>query len=243
MLKTRSKSDEIAGTRNMAEKKTTQARCLVCKNQTQHDILHKTSRTGKHEEAGIMWWDTYEVIQCRGCEEISFKHVSSNTEEIDEHGNLLPTTRLFPSRETREPINDYYNFPAKVVLVYKETLTAISNKAPILAAVGLRAVVEGICEDKGSAGGNLEAKINHLVKQGALSTHQADFLHLQRFMGNDAAHEIAPPAARELEAALSIIENLLATLYILPEMAAKMKRSGKHLEKMKARLAKQLKSP
>ncbi len=222
----------------MVEKKTTLARCLVCKRRTQHDILHKASRTADYEEGGIICWDAYEVIQCRGCEDISFKHVSTNTEETDEHGNLVPTTKLYPSRETREPINDYYYFPAKVLRVYKETLTAISNKAPILAAVGLRAVVEGICEDKKCKGRNLETKINELVQKGALSNDQADFLHLQRFMGNDAAHEIEPPAGGELEAALTIIENLLTTLYVLPKTADEMKRSRKHLKKMKARLAK-----
>jgi len=222
----------------MAEKQTTRARCLACKQITQHDILHKTKRTVDDDEVGIICWDNYDVIQCRGCEEISFRHVSTNTEETDEHGNLVPTTKLYPSRETREPINDYYYFPAKVLRVYKEMLRAISNEAPILAAVGLRAVVEGICEDKKCNGRNLETKINELVQQGALSNDQADFLHLQRFMGNDAAHEIEPPAKIELEAALTIIESLLTTLYVLPETAAKMKRSGKHLKKMKARLAK-----
>jgi hypothetical protein len=221
----------------MADKKTTRARCLGCRRLTQHDVLHNTSRR-QDIEAGISFWDSYEVIQCRGCEDISFKHVSTNTEETDEHGQLVPTTKLYPSRETREPIQDHYYFPAKVLRVYKEMLTAISNEARILAAVGLRAVVEGICEDKNSNGRNLEAKINELVQQGALSNDQADFLHLQRFMGNDAAHEIEPPSESELEAALAIIENLLTTLYILPETAAKMKRSGRHLKKMKARLAK-----
>jgi hypothetical protein len=113
----------------------------------------------------------------------------------------------------------------------------------LLAAVGLRAVVEGICEEKSCKGRNLEEKINDLVKRGSLSNDQADFLHLQRFMGNDAAHEIQPPRENELEAALSIIENLLTTLYILPEAAAEMKRSSKQLEAMKARSAKKLKSP
>jgi hypothetical protein len=222
----------------MVEKQKTRARCLVCKRLTEHDILHDTTRRQDIEEAGIISWDNYEVIQCRGCKDISFTHVSTNTEETDEHGQLVPTTRLYPSRETREPINDYYYFPAKVLRVYKETLTAISNRAKILAAVGLRAVVEGICEDKKCKGGNLETKINELVRQGALSNDQADFLHLQRFMRNDAAHEIEPPATSELEAALSIVENLLTTLYVLPETAAMMKRSGRHLKKMKARLAK-----
>ena len=71
---------------------------------------------------------------------------------------------------------------------------------------------------------NLENNIDLLVQKGHLAADQADFLHLQRFMGNAAAHEIAPPEQTELRAALDIAENLLTNLYVLPTLAKKMKK-------------------
>jgi hypothetical protein len=57
-------------------------------------------------------------------------------------------------------------------------------------------------------------------------------------MGNDAAPELQRPEERELEAALRIVENLLTTLYVLPETATNMKKSQAQLAKMKARTSK-----
>jgi hypothetical protein len=135
-------------------------------------------------------------------------------------------------------MESHYFLPNKVRVVYEETLKALSNKAPILAAIGIRAVVEAVCKDKGCTERNLEKNIELLVKKGHLASDQADFLHLQRFMGNAAAHEIEPPEQDELTAALDIAENLLANLYVLPELAEKMKKSKAQLAARKVRTAK-----
>jgi len=135
-------------------------------------------------------------------------------------------------------MESHYFLPNKVRIVYEETLRALSNKAPILAAIGIRAVVEAVCKDKECTERNLEKNIELLVKKGHLASDQGDFLHLQRFMGNAAAHEIEPPERDELTAALDIAENLLANLYVLPELAEKMKKSKAQLAARKVRTAK-----
>jgi uncharacterized protein DUF4145 len=76
---------------------------------------------------------------------------------------------------------------------------------------------------------NLERSIDRLVEKGHLVSVQADFLHLQRFMGNAAAHEIAAPEKAGLGAALDIAEHLLINLYVLPVLAQKMERSQTQL--------------
>jgi hypothetical protein len=95
-----------------------------------------------------------------------------------------------------------------------------------LAAIGIRAVVDAVCKDKGcSIPRDLEKSIDRLVEKGLLVADQAVFLHLQKFMGNAAAHEIAPPEQAELLAALDIAEHLLINLYILEVLAQKMEKS------------------
>jgi len=43
-------------------------------------------------------------------------------------------------------------------------------------------------------------------------------------MGNEAAHEMVAPKPEHLVAALDIAETLLKTIYVLPEMADKIKK-------------------
>jgi hypothetical protein len=104
----------------------------------------------------------------------------------------------------------------------------LGNKAPILAAIGIRSS-RPFARIKGARDTTSKATSTFLVEKGHLAADQAGFLHLQRFMGNSAAHEIAPPEKEELQAALDIAENLLINLYVLPELAQKMKKSQAQL--------------
>jgi hypothetical protein len=212
--------------------------CIECKRATNHDVVYTKTVGGNDEDSGIHWESEYQTLQCRGCGTISFAEESWNSEDTDDEGELHVTKILYPSRTIRKPIENYYYLPDVVRRVYQETLTALSNKAPILAAIGIRAVVEAVCKDKVCTGRNLESSIDLLVKKGHLAADQADFLHLQRFMGNAAAHEITPPEQSELNAALDIAENLLITLYVLPALAQTMTKSQKELAARKTRLGK-----
>lgn len=216
-------------------KGTTKLECTECHRATSHDILYSANVGDSDKESGIDWGAEHNTVQCRGCGTISFVVQSWNSEDCDEHGQPITFQELYPSRTIRKPIENYYYLPGKVRGVYEETLTALSNKAPILAAIGIRAVVEAVCKDKGCTAGNLEKNIDLLVEKGHLAADQADFLHLQRFMGNAAAHEIAAPEQAELGAALDIAENLLINLYVLPVLAQKMEKSQTQLAARKVR--------
>jgi hypothetical protein len=116
--------------------------------------------------------------------------------------------------------------------MYRETIAAINSSARLLAAIGIRAIVEGICEDKHCrVERNLEKSIDLLVEKGVLARHHADFLHLQRFLGNLSAHELTAPSEEELTAAIDIVENVLMSLYVSPETAKNMERSRAELAK------------
>jgi hypothetical protein len=128
---------------------------------------------------------------------------------------------LYPNRmEEREPIVGYEAFPKRTRQIYMEVLKALNTGAPLLSAIGLRALIESVCLEQQTKAKNLAGGIDELADLGFLSKKQAEFLHEHRFMGNDAAHEIKAPEPQELVAALDIAETLLKTIYILPQTAA-----------------------
>ena len=207
----------------MATKKAkfSKVHCSECRKVTNHDVLASKDFSGEVEEAGIQWWETYEIIQCRGCDEVSFRRTSANTEDVDFYtGKLEETERLYPNpTETRQPMEGYDELPAKTRRVYREVLKALSHGTPILAAIGLRAVIESVCLDQNTKSRSLAKGIDELAELGHLSKTQATFLHKHRFMGNVAAHAIVAPKAEHLIAALDIAETLLRTIYVLPTLA------------------------
>lgn len=201
--------------------------CGSCKGITNHQVLAEKDAEGEDEEISVQWWASYQIIQCLGCENISFRVCSSNTDEYDpQTGRLVESVKLFPDRcEHRLPVDGWWRFPPRTKSIYQETLSALNNQSPILAAIGLRAVIESICLEKGTRSRNLEGGIDELAEMGLLSIKQVEFLHNHRFMGNVAAHEMQAPKPEHLVAALDIAETLLKTIYVLPAMAEEIERT------------------
>jgi len=106
--------------------------------------------------------------------------------------------------------------------IYREAITCYNEGAPILCTAGLRALLEGICQDKRIKGRNLKAKIDGL---NAIlpNKNMIRNLHHFRFMGNDAVHELAPPKPEELVLAISVIEDLLNFDYEMDYKASRLR--------------------
>ncbi|MCX5871606.1 MAG: DUF4145 domain-containing protein [Deltaproteobacteria bacterium] len=199
--------------------------CASCKKVTNHVVLAEHKTSGDAYNGDIQWWAVYQIIQCLGCESISFREASACSEDFDPRtGEMQEAITLYPERMAgREPIDDYDEFPVRTKRVYLEIIKALNNQTPILAAIGLRALIESICLEQKTKSRTLAKGIDELADMGLLSKRQAAFLHNHRFMGNAAAHEIISPKPQHLVAALDIAETLLKTIYILPDMADQLK--------------------
>lgn len=84
-------------------------------------------------------------------------------------------------------------------------------------------MLESVCKDHGCTSENLVERINNLVKKEILTERDVAILHKIRTLGNSAAHEVKPHDEDQLAAAMSIVEHLLKTTYILPHQAKSLK--------------------
>ncbi len=107
-------------------------------------------------------------------------HQISETEY--EHDEL---ELLYPSRvEGRKTLkSEEHYLPIKVRGIYKETLGALNNNSPVLAGIGLRALIETICKEKNAEGSNLYKKIDDLVDKKILTPVGSSILHKIRTLG------------------------------------------------------------
>lgn len=208
--------------------------CSECVGETRHKVLQSIDIDGHQtmdEYWDYHWKDKYQIVQCQGCDFISFRkyHTDSEDEGYDDDGNSFSMERveIYPSRIAgRQKLSDSYLLPHNVKQIYIETHTALSNKQPILAVIGIRALVETVCKEKGATGGNLEQRIDNLVVKGILTSQNAELLHSLRILGNEGAHEVKVQDEKILGLALTIVEQLLNNVYILPAITAKLPRRG-----------------
>lgn len=202
--------------------------CRNCDGETYHKVM--TSVHIRESENDIDVWHDYEIVFCQGCKDISFRHssmCSENTYSNPETGTeeLEEEISLYPNRIAgRKRINDMYLLPDGVLKIYKETHGALCSRLNILAGIGIRALVESVCQEKGTQGSSLETKIDDLVVKGVLTKDGADTLHGTRLLGNKSAHEVVAASDDELDIAMDIAENLLETVYIIPQKARRLAR-------------------
>jgi Domain of unknown function (DUF4145) len=200
----------------MAPARKVKVHCIPCNLETNHQTLQEHTVQETVEATGATYTRKHSIIRCMGCDNVGFMTESWSPGRHD--------VELLPKASKRELfLSLILGGPEVVTNIYMETVSAFSADAPLLTAVGLRAIVEAVCLDQGCTGQNLQEKIDDLVTKGAIAKAQADFLHLHRLLGNEAVHEMQAASPAELNAAFAIVETVLKNLYELPEIAQGLK--------------------
>lgn len=203
--------------------------CSQCSGKTVHVPLVAVSVIGSEGDRrySYNWVDEHQIVKCLGCRIISYRVVSSNSEEYyhdyeTEDCVHIESEKLYPPRieGVRGFGEETAYLPLKIKQIYEETQVALSVQSPVLAAIGLRALLETVCKENEAEGGDLFKKIDSLVDKRILTPAGAAILHKIRALGNAAAHEVKPHTEGQLALGMEIVEHLLKDVYILPRQAA-----------------------
>ncbi len=211
------------------------ATCSKCGKGINHTILKSVNVDGQEEVDihNIFFWNAaHQIIRCEGCETISFRSLTSDSEDsdfcTDENGQTIQhdieREELYPFRNPRNVKSPHYMMllPIGLYEVYQETIRAMNANLPILTAIGIGAVIETVAKGAKAQGRNLEKKIDNLVVLGVLTSQGAVILHKLRDLRNEAAHEVKRHKQEDLNTALDVIENMFDAVYVLPARVRKI---------------------
>lgn len=196
--------------------------CRSCEKFTRHEILHEYVSVTDDEINHLR--DTWQIVRCLGCHNISFRRVHEDFEVLEEksHGELthLKSITIFPRFITNhKSLKATYFLPTLIRKIYTQTVNSLSEHSYVIASIGLRSCIEAVCNHLDIKGQNLEKRIDQLFKNGFVSNADKKRLHAIRFLGNDAAHDIKEPKHNEIHIALEIVEHLLNSVFILERRA------------------------
>jgi len=209
--------------------------CNRCGHTTIHRIVVEYEARWDDGD-GYFGGEDHRILRCGGCDSIKYSVASWDSQEWDEDENgetvFARTTKFFPPTQVRKLDIDYmFNVPQRILHVLTETLDAQSSNNLILATVGLRILIETICDASKCKGRNLEKKIEELEGNGLISPDEKALFHKVRTFANKGAHLGQAMSADQVASGLDISTHLLETLFVDP---AKKKSI---LEKAKANLA------
>jgi hypothetical protein len=195
--------------------------CNQCNGDTHH-FLHAEQRRIEHddEENSPYWEETfYRFWTCAGCDTGTLEEAWTSAAMRDTEGEHVYELSYHPPRSgSTLRAKVFRQLPSGLNAIYKEAVAAFNHRLFITCAAGLRALIEGICEDRGIKGRNLEKRIDGL--ESALPKNIVQSLHGFRFMGNEALHRLTAPNATNLRLAIDVSEDLLNFLYELDYKAS-----------------------
>lgn len=225
--------------------------CRSCKNDTKHYILAKhTVKDEELEKYGYHETEDYMIGECKGCETVTFikeyddpnMHYFYHNENGEQDQIHLEDIKIFPpkpltDKDDHYEIIDFQHLPELLATLYKQVVANYELKYYLLAAAGLRMIIEGICNDlsikdgyviddntgqisldnkgKQKRSGNLNGRINGLVEQKVLTEGQTVILHIIRKVGNQTVHKLNDPSRKIILDSLEIVEHTLKNIYEL----------------------------
>lgn len=210
--------------------------CSICGPKTNHEILHgvnEASSWSTEDSGPISLTAKYQIIQCMGCDSISFRIETWFSEAEDlEFGFDGTSVDLYPNRgESRRTPILFKDIPKVIEKIYHEILLSYNHDLDLLCAAGIRALIEGISNHLKIEGGtvsqggdesnkarfknNLEGKIFGLLEAGKIRQADAEALHELRFIGNAALHELQSISKQELALSIDIVEHTLESIYVI----------------------------
>jgi hypothetical protein len=231
---------------NITKGKSLKVICRRCKIETNHLVLVSIEENGSEEfgeEDYFHWNSSYQIIRCNGCDDISFRIETINSEMFDNE----PEEMVYPERSEKTiPSKNFLELPNNIDKLYQETINCYNANILTLCGVGIRALVEAICLEKNIVDGevekkdsngnaicikrenNLEGKINGLFEKGILTKENATILHNHRILGNEAVHKMSTPKEEILKIAINIIESILESIYEIPYKGMRLKQTRNH---------------
>ena len=124
--------------------------CYRCHAHTNHKVIAKKEH-GFNPDYEDPWGENHYFAQCAGCDAYTYAISSWSVDDWNPHtGEMDLTWKTYPrSRGERQPMVENSQLPGKIKSIYLEIVGAMNAQLSMLSAIGLRALIEAICKDRG----------------------------------------------------------------------------------------------
>lgn len=197
----------------------TTAYCNTCLGETDHKILATHRKQTDDTEHEVYWIDIYQMLDCCGCHTICF-YLEEYFSEMD-YQDTGARTRYPPATKRRRP-KWIDKLPDTLQNLLSEVYTACAVNSRSLTAMGIRAIIDGVANDKVGDVGCFKKKLNELKDKGYLTSDQAGVLETAFEVGSATMHRAYNPKPEILDNLLEITEHLLQQCYVLRDVAKQL---------------------
>jgi hypothetical protein len=215
--------------------------CNSCGRETNHDVksTHEQSYEEIYDNCGQKFLSYYENTQygflvCRGCDTATLEEqwtcsgMYENEEQVYAY-DYHPKRKNLGGRQAKR----FHHVDKKLDDTYKEIITAFQQGLAIVTAMGVRALLEGVCVLEGiddQVTRSLAKKIEKLKEVSNMPNGIIDGLNSLKFIGDDAAHRLSVADKDTLSLSIDLLESLLNHMY---EARGELERKAEMIKKIR----------
>jgi Domain of unknown function (DUF4145) len=203
---------------------TIKAHCNDCLSETNHDVIARRKREwiDRDDQGNPVFGETmiYELVQCRGCENISLKRTYWRSDEEGRKVDYFP-----PAVSRRKPKWGegfgwiFGRAQTEISTLFDEVYSAMFSGNNRLALMGVRAIIDVALTDKLGDIGGFAQKLGEAKAKGWITESHFKVLNIVVDAGNAASHRAYNPKIEQLNLILDVVENLIQYLYVIEEHA------------------------
>lgn len=208
--------------------------CGECVGKRNHKIVAQHKYTDNFDDGYGLWmYYEYSIIQCCGCDHISFLSKSLFSEDVYPVGYLPNneidyqedwTEKLYPPPIYRQKPEWFDDLPDPILqTIFDELYKSLQSESHFLATFGARTALDRLIVLKVGDKGNFKKGIKALQDQGLLSDHEKEILEPTLEAGHAAAHRGYTPSSEEMTTIMDTIESLVHRILVLPAKAELLK--------------------
>jgi len=217
--------------RQAQKKESIQVHCNQCGGLRWHRILQEHVQAKQPAEAiladVLTVVNIWQIVSCKGCEDVKFRrysqieetHFGLNTTTTMPEVYPIPSSRALPGWLSQLPMVMLEG--NRLISVLKDTYAAMEIGAYWMTSIGLRTALDLVALDKiglDKTGANrtFEEKLKALRRANVITYEERRLLSFLIQQGNASAHEAYQPSRDALSTAMTLLENTLYRVYILP---------------------------
>src|SRR5690606_15955626 len=171
-----------------------------------------------HRFGGYYEETKFRFLVCCGCDTATLQEKWRCSGMCDHNGDDVYSYSYYPTRTNlkERELKRFHHVDQKLNDSYREIITAFQHGLEIVTAMGVRALLEGICviegiDDKVAWG--LSQKIEKLKTSSKIPASIIDGLNRPKLIGDDAVHLLIATDKHTLSQSIDLLESLLTHLY------------------------------
>ena len=119
----------------------------------------------------------------------------------------------------------YASLPAKIHEMLLEVRYTLQKELSALPSMGLRSVIDMVCNDQVGDIGSFAQKMHNLVEKRLITPKKRQIIETALEVGHASIHRGHFPTAKDLQVVMDIVDHLLEELYVLDKTSESLRAS------------------